>query len=253
MIMTPSTNAEQSNCNSKNIIIALDGPAGSGKSTTAQRVAHHLEYLYIDTGAMYRAVTLAALRENAAFTDEGMKPILATNFIRLAANDDERMPNMFGAHFGGQRTYLNDEDVSDEIRSQDVTMQVSAVSALQSVREEMVEQQRAMGAGGGVVMDGRDIGTVVFPQAELKVFLIASVKERAKRRLRELQAKQNTVVPSFEELCKQLQERDRQDSEREIAPLRKADDAIEIDTSTLTIDEQTARIVALAHQTIQRL
>lgn len=231
-----------------NIIIALDGPAGSGKSTTARNVAGQLGYLYIDTGAMYRAITLAAMREGLVlpelYNNETISPLLGKYSVRLSTSDSSLTPDMFG----GQRTFLNDEDVSEEIRSLDVTTRVSAISAIPTVREAMVQQQRVMGLTGGVVMDGRDIGTVVFPEAELKIFLVASVEERARRRLKELIATGGTrsSIPSLEELCMLLNERDRQDSERMIAPLRKAPDAIEIDTSLLTIDEQTEKILTLA-------
>lgn len=217
----------------KRIIIAIDGPAGSGKSTTARRVAHELGYLYIDTGAMYRAITLAAIKENRPITDAELAPVLHEYHLELVATPE------------GQRTLLGNHDVSEEIRSSRVTELVSAVSALPSVREALSLRQRAMGTNGGVVMDGRDIGTAVFPEAELKIFLVASVEERAKRRLLELH---NTF--SFEEMCAQLQERDRQDSERLLSPLRQAPDAVRIDTSTMTIDEQTAAILALARERI---
>jgi cytidylate kinase len=222
----------------KRIIIALDGPAGSGKSTTARRVAHALGYVYIDTGAMYRAITLAALRANAAMSDTALAPLVEVTQIQLLPSEQ------------GQRTILNNEDVTDEIRSTRVTETVSAVSALPSVRAAMVERQRELGNAGGVVMDGRDIGTVVFPAAELKVFLVASLEERARRRLAEIAASQTAQILTFEEMCRQIADRDRQDSEREISPLRKAADAVEIDTSTLSIDDQAGRILALAHERI---
>ncbi len=219
---------------SPNIIIALDGPAGSGKSTTARRVAEALGYVYIDTGAMYRAITLAALREERSITNSDLLPIVKEYQLQLTISPD------------GQRTILGREDVTEEIRSPEVTKLVSAVSALPSVREAMSKRQREMGKNGGVVMDGRDIGTVVFPEAELKIFLIASLEERAKRRLAEL--KSDTV--SLEEMCKQISERDKQDTERLVSPLRKAADAVEIDTSALSIDAQTERILALARERI---
>jgi CMP/dCMP kinase len=222
----------------KRIIIALDGPAGSGKSTTARRVAQTLGYVYIDTGAMYRAITLSALRANAAIEDAALAPLVQAAQIQLLPSEQ------------GQRTILNNEDVTDEIRSTRVTETVSAVSALSSVRSAMVERQRELGNAGGVVMDGRDIGTVVFPAAELKVFLVASLEERARRRLAELAASNNAQTLTLEEMCRQIEARDRQDSEREISPLRKADDAIEIDTSTLSIDDQAGRILALARERI---
>lgn len=220
------------------IIIALDGPAGSGKSTTARRVAQELGYIYIDTGAMYRAVTLAVLRTNTALEPEAITVLVQSLRIELQPSEQ------------GQRTMLNGEDVSEEIRSVRVTEAVSGVSALAPVRTAMVECQRELGKAGGVVMDGRDIGTVVFPSAELKVFLVASLEERAKRRLAELEQAGKAHNISPEEMSRQLQERDRQDSEREVSPLRKAADAIEIDTSSLSIDDQVHRILTLARERI---
>ncbi|TAE28186.1 MAG: (d)CMP kinase [Candidatus Kapaibacterium sp.] len=224
----------------RRIIIALDGPAGSGKSTTARNIAHTLGYVYIDTGAMYRAITLAALRAGAAIHNDALQAILQSARIELLPSTD------------GQRTLLNGEDVSAEIRSHEVTEAVSGVSALGVVRSAMVERQRELGSAGGVVMDGRDIGTVVFPQAELKIFLVASLEERARRRLAELGAGASAANITLDEMCAQLGERDRQDSEREISPLTKATDAIEIDTSALSIDQQVAQILAFAHERIQR-
>ena len=221
----------------KNIIIAIDGPAGSGKSTTAKIVAEKLGYIYIDTGAMYRAVTLACIERNTEITDIEVNKVV----------DDIKIELKQSAH--GQRTYLDGKDVSDEIRRPDVTKLVSPVSAMAYVREKMVEQQREMGHKGGVVMDGRDIGTVVFPQAELKIFLIASISARANRRLKELQHK--GFDSSVEEIMAQIDARDNYDSSREISPLRKADDAIEIDTSDITINEQTSKILDLVNDLIK--
>jgi len=221
----------------KNIIIAIDGPAGSGKSTTAKIVAEKLGYIYIDTGAMYRAVTLACIERNTEITDIEVNKIV----------DDIKIELKQSAL--GQRTYLDGKDVSDEIRRPDVTKLVSPVSAMAYVREKMVQQQREMGHKGGVVMDGRDIGTVVFPQAELKIFLIASISARANRRLKELQ--QKGFDNSVEEIMAQIDARDNYDSSREISPLRKADDAIEIDTSDITINEQTSKILDLVNDLIK--
>jgi CMP/dCMP kinase len=221
----------------KNIIIAIDGPAGSGKSTTAKIVAEKLGYIYIDTGAMYRAVTLACIERNTEITDNEVNKVVDDIKIEL------KQSNI------GQRTYLNGRDVSDDIRRPDVTKLVSPVSAMAYVREKMVEQQREMGHKGGVVMDGRDIGTVVFPQAELKIFLIASIEARANRRLKELQHK--GFDNSVEEIMSQIVARDNYDSSREISPLRKADDAIEIDTSNITIKQQTAKILYLVNDLIK--
>lgn len=221
------------------ITIAIDGPAGSGKSTTARRVAQELGYVYIDTGAMYRAVTLAAIRENKPVDEASLTEILRNYSVSLRVGND------------GQRTFLNDEDATAAIRTPEVTALVSSISALATVRRELVRKQHEFGKSGGVVMDGRDIGTVVFPQAELKIFLVASPGERARRRVQELIGQGVQVSP--EEVERQIVERDRMDSEREISPLRKAHDAIEIDTSSISIDEQTSRVVELARAKIAAL
>ncbi|MDX9789680.1 MAG: (d)CMP kinase [Candidatus Kapaibacterium sp.] len=217
----------------KNIIIAIDGPAGSGKSTSAKIVAETLGYIYIDTGAMYRAVTLACIESGVNVNDEEVAKL--TNEIKIELKQSER----------GQLTLLNGRDVSSEIRRPDVTKLVSPISAMSFVREKMVEQQREMGANGAVVMDGRDIGTVVFPDADLKIFLVASIRARAERRLKELQEK--GFDSTVEEIMQQIEERDKYDSSREISPLRKADDAIEIDTTNISISEQTSMIINLAN------
>lgn len=223
----------------KKIIIAIDGPAGSGKSTTAKIVAEKLGYIYIDTGAMYRAVTLACIERNTEIIDEEVNKVVDSIKIELKQSDL------------GQRTILDGKDVSDDIRRPDVTKLVSPVSAMFYVREKMVEQQREMGLSGGVVMDGRDIGTVVFPQAELKIFLIASIEARASRRLKELQLK--GFQSDVNEIARQIEARDEYDSSRENSPLRKADDAIEIDTSELTIEEQSTQIIDLAINLIKEM
>ncbi|TAL70771.1 MAG: (d)CMP kinase [Bacteroidetes bacterium] len=220
----------------KKIIIAIDGPAGSGKSTTAKIAAERLGYVYIDTGAMYRAVTLAWLRAKKELTEDILCKMLDGIHIELKPSEN------------GQRTILNGEDVSDEIRTIEVTKNVSPVSAIGCVREKLVEMQRELGKNGAVVMDGRDIGTIVFPNAELKIFLIASAETRAQRRTLEL--KNKGIEESIEEIKKQIIERDRYDSSREISPLRKAYDAIEIDTSNLTIEGQVEKVVELALEKI---
>ncbi len=220
----------------KKIIIAIDGPAGSGKSTSAKIVAEKLDYIYIDTGAMYRTVTLAWLRTGREM-DETLLNQLADNIIIELKQSDE-----------GQKTFLNSEDVSLAIRQPDVTKYVSPVSAFPYVRKRMVEQQRAMGIDGGVVMDGRDIGTVVFPKAELKIYLVASINARVQRRLTESVAK--GIVISEADVRRQITERDIYDSSRDHSPLRKADDAIEVDTSNLTIQQQTDLIIELANKLI---
>ncbi|GAB1370700.1 (d)CMP kinase [Candidatus Kapaibacterium sp.] len=220
----------------KNIIIAIDGPAGSGKSTSAKIVAEKLGYIYIDTGAMYRAVTLACIEAEIGINDNEVAKLVDGIRIDLVQSDL------------GQRTYLNGKDVSDDIRRPDVTKLVSPVSAMAYVREKMVIQQREMGLNGGVVMDGRDIGTVVFTNAELKIYLIASIEARAERRLLEL--KQKGFNYSLEEIIKQISDRDIYDSSREISPLKRADDAVVIDTSNISIQEQTQKIIDLAYQII---
>jgi cytidylate kinase len=221
----------------KNIIIAIDGPAGSGKSTTAKIVAEKLGYVYIDTGAMYRAVTLSCIENNTPIDDESVSKVVDNVQIELVQSEI------------GQRTILNGKDVSDDIRRPDVTKLVSPVSAMAYVREKLVTQQREMGKSGGVVMDGRDIGTVVFPQAELKIYLVASIRARAERRLKELQNK--GFDSSVETIEEQILARDKYDSTRDISPLMKADDAIEIDTSNITISEQTKIIIDLANKLIK--
>jgi len=220
----------------KKIIIAIDGYAGSGKSTTARLVAKQLGYIYIDTGAMYRAVTLLWLRAGTELTEQNICPLMENIKLELLQGDE------------GQIVLLNGEDVSLQIRTPEVSSYVSPVSALRCVREKMVEQQRQIGRNGGIVMDGRDIGTQVFPNAELKIFLTASVEERARRRQKELAEKQ--IYEPIENLIKNITERDYYDSNREISPLRKAQDAIEINTTNLTIEEQCRIILDLAHKLI---
>jgi cytidylate kinase len=219
-----------------NIIIAIDGFAGSGKSTTARLVANSLNYIYIDTGAMYRAVTLKWLRTETPLAEENVCKVLSDLDLEL--------------HQGatGQIVVMNGEDVSSKIRTLEVSNFVSPVSAYGCVREKMVEQQRQLGKEGGVVMDGRDIGSFVFPNAQLKIFLTASVEERAKRRVRELE--QKGMNESIESLIKNITERDYFDSHREISPLTKASDAIEIDTTFLTITQQCEKIIELAQNII---
>jgi CMP/dCMP kinase len=220
------------------IIVALDGPAGSGKTTTAKLVAERLGYLYIDTGAMYRAVTYAWLKENKELNESDLCDLVKTLRIELKQSDK------------GQKTFLNGEDVTDLIRSPEVTKNVSSVSAIGCVRDALVMQQREIGKNGGVVMDGRDIGTVVFPNAELKVFFKATIEERAKRRAKEMIEKGSKV--SIEQIKKEINDRDNYDSTRKISPLSMADDAVEIDNSNLTIDEQTTIVEMLARKRIDQ-
>lgn len=222
----------------KKIIIAIDGFAGSGKSTTARLVAKELGYLYIDTGAMYRAVTLLWLRSGCELSERIICPLMEDIKLELLQGTEHQI------------VLLNGEDVSLQIRTPEVSSYVSPVSALGCVRHKMVEQQREMGRNGGVVMDGRDIGTHVFPNAELKIFLNASVEERAKRRQKELLEK--NIIESFDNLVKNIQDRDYYDSNRDINPLRKAEDAIEIDTTNITIEQQCNLILGFVKKLLSK-
>lgn len=222
----------------KQIIIAIDGPAGSGKSTTAKKLSEKLNYLYIDTGAMYRAVTIAWLDAGVEMTQEALSILMPKVNIELKSSAN------------GQRTFLNGEDVSEKIRTSEVTKYSSPLSAVPIVRELLVDMQRDMGKKGAVILDGRDIGTVVFPQAELKIFLVASIEARASRRAKEMQEKGMEV--SIEEIAKQIEIRDHNDSTRSHSPLKKAEDAIEIDTSNISIDEQVDMILKLALNKINK-
>lgn len=213
-------------------IVAIDGPVGAGKSTTARKVAEKLGFMFVDSGAMYRAVTLDVLNHGVNPEDEiGVGRIAASSRVKLV-NPEK-----------GQRTFLNGKDVTDRIRDRDVTAAVSAVSAQRSVRERMTRLQREIGRKSGVVMEGRDIGTVVFPDADYKIFLDAAIETRAQRRYEELVAR--GVKVSLEELIEEIKERDRANMERELAPLKKAPDAVLIDTTNMTFDEQVAAIVSL--------
>lgn len=219
----------------RQITIAIDGYAGCGKSTTAKRVADTLGYTYIDSGAMYRAVTLYFLQHHVPFDSENLEMLEALTHIHL-----EFVPSLLGK----PEIHLNGENVESLIRTPAISNAVSPVSVHRSVRQAMVRQQQKMGERGGIVMDGRDIGTVVFPHAELKVFLSAQMEVRARRRQEELQEKGIDI--SLEEIMQNLRERDRTDSTRAESPLRQADDALVVDTSDCTIDEQVERVLALA-------
>jgi len=207
------------------MIVAIDGPAATGKSTSAKLVAQKLSFTYLDTGAMYRCVTLAVLRDQISLDDErAFEQLLKSMNIQLEKTDDRLV------------VHLNGEDVSTEIRKAKVTSQVSAVSALPQVRSALVDFQRNIAKDQNCVMEGRDIGTVVFPNAEFKFFLIADDKIRAERRQLDLLA--IGEKKSIDELVEEIRQRDALDSGRSHSPLRKADDAIEVDTSKMTINEQ---------------
>ena len=215
----------------KKITIAIDGHSSCGKSTMAKDLAKRIGYVYVDTGAMYRSVTLFALRNNLFNEDDSVK----TEELQQRMNDI-KISFKFNAETGKPDTYLNDELVEKEIRGMEVSNHVSAIAAIGFVREAMVEQQQRMGTEGGIVMDGRDIGTVVFPNAELKIFVTASAEVLAQRRYAEL--KDKGMKADYEEILKTVQERDYLDSHREVSPLRQADDALLLDNSEMTIPEQ---------------
>ena len=226
----------------KKITIAIDGHSSCGKSTMAKDLAREVGYVYVDTGAMYRSVTLYALR-NGLFTADGIDE--AGLRSQMA---DIHISFKFNAETGRPDTYLNGELVEQEIRTMEVSNHVSPIAALGFVREAMVAQQQEMGLGGGVVMDGRDIGTVVFPNAELKIFVTASAEVRAQRRFDELKGK--GMDADYDEILKNVQERDFIDSHREVSPLRKADDAIELDNSNMTIAEQKQWLIDRFNETL---
>ncbi len=215
----------------KKIVIAIDGFSSCGKSTMAKDLAREVGYIYVDTGAMYRAVTLFAMR-NDVFDAEGnidetrLKALLPNVKLTFQLNNETKLPEVC----------LNGENVERYIRTLEVSQHVSPIAALPFVREKLVEQQQAMGNEKGIVMDGRDIGTVVFPDAELKIFVTASAEIRAQRRFKELEAK--GMPADFDEILQNVEQRDYIDTHRETSPLRQADDALVLDNSHLTIAEQ---------------
>lgn len=229
----------------KKIIIAIDGFSSSGKSTIAKALAREIGYRYVDTGAMYRAVTLYAM-EHGMIASDGtvdtgrLTTALPEIKIGFEINAD-----------GSQHTMLDGTDVEDRIRRLDVSSNVSAVSAIAEVRAALVAMQQAYGAEKGIVMDGRDIGTTVFPHAEMKIFMNASAETRAERRLQELIGKGQQVT--FEEVLANVVRRDHLDQTRKESPLRRADDAIDLDNSRMTKDEQNAWLLARYRETIEKL
>ncbi len=218
--------------NDRRLIIAIDGPSAAGKSTTARIVAEQLGYLYLDTGAMYRALTYLAI-------ERGIRPEDGDALAELSNNLDLE----FRTIEQNRTVWVGGRDVTEEIRQPEVTSHVSAVSAHRLVRERMVDLQRRIADGGGVVLDGRDIGTVVFPDADLKVFLVADIEARAHRRREELKEK-GIDLPS-EMVAAELSDRDRKDAERTESPLRPAEDSIRVDTSGLSIDQQVEHVLHL--------
>jgi cytidylate kinase len=231
------------------MIIAIDGPAGSGKSTIAQIVAARLGFTYLDTGAMYRAVTLLALDDGVALDDAGALGMLAEG-ARVSLRPAPAGPGdgEVGAPIP-PRVYVGEREVTREIRTRTVTRNVSQVSAHQEVRDAMTRRQRQLAADGNVVMDGRDIGTVVCPEAEVKVYLTASLVERARRRQRQLEGQ--GLQADDGSIEKDMMVRDAYDSGRAVAPLRKAEDAVEVDTTNMTIAEVAAEVVRLAERASQ--
>jgi len=214
----------------KRLIVAIDGPAGAGKSTVAKRLAKELGYTYMDTGAMYRAFAWKVRQGGIELEDEEkLREALRQTNIELSE------------HEGNPKVLLDGRDVTAEIRKPELSQWASKISALGPVRQRMVELQRAMGARGGVVAEGRDIGTVVFPQADVKVFLTAGPEERAKRRFAELQGQGKQV--SLDETLEEMVERDRRDQERALAPLRRAEDAMAIDSTGRTVDRVMEQIM----------
>nr|WP_314898299.1 (d)CMP kinase [uncultured Flavobacterium sp.] len=229
----------------KKITIAIDGFSSTGKSTLAKQLANHLGYVYVDTGAMYRAVTFFAMQNGYINADFFDKETLINSLPSI------KLQFKFNADFGFAEMYLNDINVETEIRTIEVSNFVSKVAEISEVRAKLVEQQKEMGKDKGIVMDGRDIGTVVFPDAELKIFMTAGAGTRAQRRFDELQEKGDSVT--YEEVLKNVEERDYIDTHRKDSPLVMADDAIEIDNSHLTREEQFKVVLDLVDEVVKTL
>jgi CMP/dCMP kinase len=225
----------------RRLTVAIDGPAGAGKSTVARKVAQTLGYQFLDSGAMYRCVGLLSIRQNVDLEDKAQMTAIA-----------EAAQISFVAAEEGQRVVLDGEDVTELIRTPEVSQRASQVAAISGVRAEMVKEQQKLGRDRGVVMEGRDIGTVVFPHAEVKVFLTASNDERVRRRLVDLQAKGDTET-TFEMLKAQMQQRDERDSTRKDSPLHPAEDAILLLTDGLTIPEVVAEILELVQARLEEV
>lgn len=217
--------------------VAIDGPASAGKSTVAKLVAKQFHYVYCDTGAMYRAITLQAISQGVSLDDvEAISKIVHASKITFASDD-------------GQKVFIDGKEITEAIRQEDVTNSVSAVAAMGEVRKQLSAEQQEIAKDGGIVMDGRDIGTSVLPDAEVKIFLIASVAERAQRRYKEnIQKGINTPL---DELQLEIEARDYKDSHRRISPLTKAKDAVEIDTTSLSIDQVVSKIANVINKTLK--
>ncbi|MCZ6775409.1 MAG: (d)CMP kinase [Ignavibacteria bacterium] len=225
--------------NAKKLVIAIDGPAASGKSTTARLVAERLGYLHVDTGAMYRAITLKVLKFGLKPDDVGnVGRLLTSTRVELQRTNDS------------VRVLLDGEDVTEGIRTAEVTKAVSAVSQIRQVREAMVREQRKMAEGQGIVLEGRDIGTIVFPKAHLKIFMVANLEARARRRQDELKAK--GINANTRLILEEIQERDELDTTRDESPLKRAADAIELDNSNLTINEQVEFVLKKAKRLLEQ-
>ena len=229
----------------RKIVIAIDGYSSCGKSTMAKDLAREIGYIYVDTGAMYRSVTLFAMR-NGLFNADGT---IKTGELE-ARMGEINITFRLNALTGRPDTYLNGERVEDEIRTIEVSRHVSPIAALPFVRAALVANQQAMGREKGIVMDGRDIGTVVFPDAELKVFVTASAEVRARRRYDELKAR--GMEADYDDILKNVEERDYIDTHREVSPLRKADDALELDNSHMTIAEQKAWLLEKYREAVSK-
>jgi cytidylate kinase len=225
------------------ITIAIDGFSSTGKSTVAKQLAKHLGYVYVDSGAMYRAITFYAMQKGFILKGDFNSEALIYNLPSISISFK------FNSALGFAEVYLNGENIEKQIRTLEVSSFVSKVAEISEVRHKLVEQQQKMGKDKGVVMDGRDIGTVVFPDAELKLFMTASAEKRAKRRYNELINRGDKV--NYEDVLKNVKERDYIDSNREDSPLVKAEDAIEIDNSNMTLDEQFEKILRLVNMTIE--
>ena len=212
--------------------VAIDGPASAGKSTVAKIIAKNMGYIYLDTGAMYRACTLVAKQNRLAYDDQsGILKALNNNIISFKNINDD------------QRVYINDKDVSFDIRTPEITANVSQVSALSEIRKKMVEIQRKIAGENNIIMDGRDIGTTVLPNADVKIFLIASVASRAKRRY--LDFKEKGINQNLTDIEKDIADRDYKDTHRQISPLRKAEDAYQVDTTDMSIDQVVNKLTQI--------